>query len=267
MRTGAKARRHPERLWLRSIRRASHHMRAGLTMLVCGAGGALSAAEELISADFTDPTRRYGHAVLGDDVEYGALELRSRVSDRSDAEEERVIRVVLPRDHVFEDLSPRLVDIDGDGRLEAMVVETDVARGAQLAVYDAVGAKLAETPHIGQNNRWLAPIGAADLDGDGHVEVAYIDRPHLAKTLRVWRYKDGALQEVADLRGVTNHRIGQDFITSGIRECGNEPELVTVDAGWDQIISTRLIDDVLTSQRIAPFTTQKAFGEVLTCQR
>jgi hypothetical protein len=46
---------------------------------------------------------------------------------------------------------------------------------------------LAATPHIGSANRWLAPIGAADLDGDGRVEIAYVDRPHLARTLRIWR--------------------------------------------------------------------------------
>ena len=38
----------------------------------------------------------------------------------------------------------------------------------------------------------LAPLGAADLDGDGKIELAYIDRPHLAKILRIWRFDDGA---------------------------------------------------------------------------
>jgi hypothetical protein len=46
---------------------------------------------------------------------------------------------------------------------------------------------LASTPWIGQRFRWLAPVAAADLDGDGAMELAYVDRPHLARTLRVWR--------------------------------------------------------------------------------
>ncbi|SCZ53560.1 Repeat domain-containing protein [Epibacterium ulvae] len=268
MRTGAKARRLSERLWLRPVRRALKAMYVWAVVFVCGAGSGL-AANEVISAEFADPTRRYGHAVLGDDVEYSTLVLRSRGASSSllnhAVVKDVVVRVRLPLDHVFEDLTPRLVDITGDGSPEVMVVETDVARGAQLAIYDADGEKLAETPHIGRTHRWLAPIGAADLDGDGHIEVAYIDRPHLAKTLRVWRYKDGQLQEVAELRGLTNHAIGQDFITSGIRDCGAGPELVTVDAGWTQVMATRLVAGELTSAGITQFTTQQAFADVLAC--
>jgi len=59
-------------------------------------------------------------------------------------------------------------------------------------------------------------VGAADLDGDGFVEVAFIDRPHLAKVLRVWRYVDGDFAEVAVMDGVTNHRIGEPDIAGGI---------------------------------------------------
>jgi hypothetical protein len=77
---------------------------------------------------------------------------------------------------------------------------------------------------IGQRNRWLAPIGAADLDGDGRVEIAYVDRPHLARTLRVWRSRPGGtLTEIATATGLTNHRIGEAFITGGIRDARRGP--------------------------------------------
>ena len=120
--------------------------------------------------------------------------------------------IKLPASYVFEDIAPRLWDVTGDGLPEVVVIETDVARGAALAIYGPNG-KLAETPHIGRTNRWLAPIGAADLNGDGIIEIAYIDRPHLAKELRVWSFVNGDLRPLPRASGLTNHRIGEDFIS------------------------------------------------------
>ena len=40
----------------------------------------------------------------------------------------------LPLNRVFEDLVPRLVDLDGDGRDEVVLVESDLLRGAALVV-------------------------------------------------------------------------------------------------------------------------------------
>ncbi|WP_425043557.1 FG-GAP repeat domain-containing protein [Primorskyibacter sp. S87] len=188
-----------------------------------------------MSARFTEPTDRYAHEVLGDAIEYGGLELK--VGDASSQNRTTVVKIRLPLDRVFEDLVPRLADVDGDGLPEAVVVETQIDTGAQLAIYDTTGAKLVATPHIGRSNRWLAPAGIADLDGDGHIELAYVDRPHLAKTLRIWRYADRQLREIAALPGLTNHRIGEDFITGGLRQCGERPELILVSGDWRRIVS------------------------------
>lgn len=193
-------------------------------------GTSVFAEPLIVGAQFEAPTTRYPHGVLGDEVEYGQLVLT--FEDRS----KRVF--TLPQDHVFEDVEPRLWDVTGDGTPEAVVIESDADKGAALVVYGPKG-KLAETPHIGTRNRWLAPIAAADLDGDGHIEIAYIDRPHLAKTLRVWRFEDGALTQVAAVKGLTNHKIGWAFIAGGLRQCDG-PELVTADANWRRIIATRL---------------------------
>jgi hypothetical protein len=107
--------------------------------------------------------------VLGDDIEHGALELTlAGTSTRT------VIR--LPQERVFEDTEPRVVDLDGDGAPEVVVVEAHRDVGARLAIYTATGL-LAATPYIGTRNRWLAPIAVADLDGDGVTELAYIYAP------------------------------------------------------------------------------------------
>ncbi|MFS4580458.1 FG-GAP repeat domain-containing protein [Phaeobacter sp. C3_T13_0] len=245
---------------------ATFAMVTGLVTLCLASGGAAetasrSADAHLLEARFAVPTTHYPHGVLGDRIEYSAMTLRDSQG--------RVFRIDLrSRGPVFEDLSPRLWDVTADGAPEAVVVESDPEKGAQLAVYglqDGAVRKIAATPHIGTRFRWLAPIAAADLDGDGHIEVAYIDRPHLAKTLRVWRYRDGKLHELAQAGGLTNHRIGEDFITSGLRRCGDKPELITVDAGWARIMATAFEAGELVSRDIGAFSRAHGLAAALQC--
>ncbi len=245
-----KAPRLPARLWQSGTRGA---LLASSLWLMGAATDAI--ANTITAAHFTEPTTRYPHGVLGDTVEYGALELMV------DGE---ILTVSLPPDRVFEDLAPRLVDIDLDGALEVMIVESQNQTGAQLAVYNALGEKIAATPHIGTRFRWLAPIGAADLDGDGYIEIAYIDRPHLAKTLRIWRFKDGALTEIASLPGLTNHKIGEDFISGGIRDCGNGPEIIVTSADWSSIISVTYKSGWHMTN-IGPLRKRNDLTKALTC--
>lgn len=210
---------------------------------------------DIKSAEYSDPTTRYNHGILGDAVEYGGLRLH---------DDNRKLTITLPADHVFEDIHPRLADIDGDGNLEVIVIETDVSKGAALAIYDAHG-KLAETPHIGRTHRWLAPIGIADFNGDGDMDIAYIDRPHLAKELRVWSYRDGKLVEIAQARNLTNHKIGWDFIAGGVRDCGTRPEMITADGAWRNVISTRFTGGKLVSEKIGAYKGPNSLKAALGC--
>ncbi len=244
------AARRPE---LRALRRMPR--RAWLTL--CLGLLAAPAAAEITAARYTDETTRYAHGVLGDAIEYGTLELTLRGGKR--------LALTLPEDRVFEDIAPRLVDMDGDGEPEVITVESSQTGGARLAIYDETGLQAA-TPHIGQRNRWLAPVGAADLDGDGHMEVAYIDRPHLAKTLRIWRFKNNQLIQVASQTGLTNHRIGEDFISGGIRDCGAGPEMITVNANWSQVMSTSFDGQALAVRPLGAFKGQSSLRAALDCK-
>ncbi|WP_338550758.1 FG-GAP repeat domain-containing protein [Roseovarius phycicola] len=213
--------------------------------------------EPLEWAKFTEPTARYPHGVLGDYIEYGALVLKYLPGHTK-------YTIRLPQDRVFEDIKPRLVDIDQDSKREVMVVESHKTKGARLALYNG-GGLIAATPYIGTRFRWLAPLGAADLDGDGHIEVAYIDRPHLAKTLRVWRFQDGALIEIATLPGLTNHKIGWDFIPGGVRTCDEQPEMILASANWSRIMAVSLIDGTLHAKDIGPYTDPESLNTALRC--
>ncbi len=226
--------------------------------LLCGALLGLlplaASADQIVSAAYAEPTQRYQHGVFGETEEWGALAFELSSGQRM------ILR--LPETRVFEDIAPRLIDVDGDGGAEMIVVETDLSLGARLAIYDEMGF-VAATPFIGQTHRWLAPIGVADLDGDGLVELAYIDRPHLARLLRVWRFQDGTLVEVAQAEGLTNHRLGDPAISGGLRDCGEGPEMITADARWSRTIASRLVGDKIESRVLSEDVD---FAAALACQ-
>ena len=158
---------------------------------------------DIAQAWLVGPTTRYGHGVLGDAVEAGGL--RAVMADG------RVLDHRLGPDSVFEDLQPRLADLDGDGRDEILVVRAYLSAGAALAVFSIRDGRLvlrAETAPIGIPNRWLNPVGVGDVDGDGEVEAAYVETPHIGGILRVVALRGDRLVEEATVHGVSNHAIG-----------------------------------------------------------
>lgn len=217
-------------------------MRLALALLVGLSGPAM--AQEIVGARLVAPTDRYGHAVLGDALEWGGLELTL-----SDA---RRLRFTLPESHVFEDITARVGDFDGDGRSEVMVVETSLTQGAALAIYDINGRRAA-TPYIGQPNRWLAPAGWGDFDGDGRVEIAYVDRPHLARELVFVRLTGGGLTELARAPGFTNHRIGDSTISGGTRRCNGRDTVVVASADWSRVMEVRLGSNAVIARDTGPW--------------
>ncbi|MCP5074963.1 MAG: VCBS repeat-containing protein [Rhodobacteraceae bacterium] len=158
--------------------------------------------------------------------------------------------------------------MDGDGQPEVVIVQSDVKLGAALVIYHFYSGELVKTatPNIGTKFRWLAPVGIADFNGDGNMDVAYVDRPHLAKILRVWTYRDGALHEIATLQGVTNHLIGQPQIFGGVRDCGDGlPEMIMADSSVINLVAVRLEGGFLRSRSLGRFIREKMTEEALQC--
>lgn len=183
---------------------------------------------------FDHPSEIYDHGILGRAAEPDRLFVQF-APDSNDCGSV----ITAGEGHVFEDTAPRLADLDRDGENEVIVVRTSVAKGAQLAVYGIKGnafGLIAATDYIGQPHRWLAPAGIADFDGDGRVEIAYVDRPHLLGDLVFVRLEGKQLREIARLPGFTNHRIGDKFISGGVRTCGQGPELVLASKDWTRLL-------------------------------
>lgn len=218
----------------------------------------------ITSARFETPDDSYPHRIMGRISERRVLAVR----DGSGAEIRFDLRQGPEPDHVFEDIAPRLVDADGDGQTDVVVVQSSATQGAQLAIYSLRRGELvksAATPHIGTPFRWLAPAAIADLNGDGITDIAYVETPHLGKTLRIWSWAPGGLTQVASLKGVTNHRIGDEVIWGGVRDCGQGPEIVVADAGFREVLAVAFEGADLTARPLGIAASPEGFARALGC--
>lgn len=222
-------------------------------LLIAGMAGA-TPPNVILKAEYGGPTTRYAHGVLGDAIEWSTLTLRVDMCQDCETTQIRTFTLTLPENRVFEDLEPRII-LDEDGLTHVMVVESDTNLGARLAIYDESGLVDA-TPFIGRPNRWLAPIGAADLDGDGFPELAYVEKPHLSKEIKIWRFAGRKLSFVTSKAGFTNHRIGWDYIIGGIRTCAETPEMITASADWTKVMATRLTGATLKARILGPYSPE-----------
>jgi hypothetical protein len=248
--------------------RAGGAARAGAVLLAVFAALSTAAAAEPVapaSARFAEPTNRYPHNVLGDLPGYGALEVT--------LERGTVLRLVLPPARVFEDIAPRLWDIDGDGIAEVVAVESDQRQGARLTAWTVQGAAdgthslsmRAASDFIGTRFRWLAPAGIADFSGDGRPEIALVEMPHLARRLVLVRLEGDRLSPIARLEGFSNHRIGENFITGGVRDCGAGPEALLPTGDWRRVARVRLHEGRLEWIDHGPFVSTGAIEAQLRC--
>ena len=183
------------------------------------------------------PTSRYAHDALGSSVHAARLHAIVLQTDGS----QRMLSLELPPNRVFEDRAPRLADLDGDGRDEIILVESDVNLGASLVVYglrlgagsrQPVLAQLARSPFIGIPQRWLNPVGVADFDGGGRLDLAAVTTPHIGGVLTLYRYQPPLLEPRTQLPAFSNHRIGTaDQQLSAIVTLPGQRPAVIVPAG------------------------------------
>jgi hypothetical protein len=158
---------------------------------------------EIARAWLAEPTDRYDHDILGDKADAGALTIELRDGRR------QVLH--LKPDAVFEDLKPRIADLNGDGHDDIIVVKSYLRRGSALAVIAERKGRyeiVAETPPLGAARRWLDPAGIADFTGDHKTDIALVRQPHTEGVLEIWSWRDDRLQKVAELPDAANHIAG-----------------------------------------------------------
>ena len=166
-------------------------------------GQVVTGTRDIARAWLASPTQRYDHNVLGDATEAGSLMIVTA--------DGKSYTVALADDAVFEDLTPRLADLDGDGRDEIVVVKSYLARGSAIAVIGQRNGRyqiVAETPPLGGPRQWLDPAGIGDFNGDGKMDIAVVRQPHAVGALELWTYADGRLRRGPTLDGFSNHVAG-----------------------------------------------------------
>lgn len=162
------------------------------------------------------PTLRYPHTALGTATHAGSLHVLANTA--AGAVQEVVYQLALNR--VFEDRIPRLVDLNGDGRDEIIVIESDALKGSAVVVFgltvtslenvagSQVLIELARSPFTGSTFRWLNPVGVADFDGDSRLDIASVTTPHVGGILTLYHFRPPKLEPYAQAMDVSNHRMG-----------------------------------------------------------
>jgi FG-GAP-like repeat len=221
------------------------------------------------------PTMRYPHKALGENTHAGSL----HVMITNAAGKLQEISYELPFNRVFEDRFARLVDLDGDGRDEIILIESDALKGSAtvvLALQNSNTAKSlnklpelverARSPHTGSTFRWLNPVGVADFDSDGKLDIASVITPHIGGLLTLYHYAPPKLEPFAQAMDTSNHRMGdlEQQVAVIVEQKGMRPIIVVPDmqlkalhalrwdapGQWKEMADVKLLP--ATVQRITP---------------
>ena len=159
---------------------------------------------DIVEAWYAEPTERYRHGVIGDAVEAGAL--LARTADGA------TLRLDLPESEVFEDVTPRLADLDGDGRGEIVTIRASTRAGASVSIYGLEQGELVlrgATPFIGRASRWLNIAAIAPFSRDARPADRLCRDPAHWRHAAVDRLSRRRGHGVGgSLYGFSNHAIG-----------------------------------------------------------
>jgi len=92
-----------------------------------------------VYAAYANPTERYAHGILGDKIEGSQLII---------SVDGIFHELNLPSSYVYEDIRPRLYDVDGDGELEIICIRSHVDQGAGIVIYKIIVDQIIEYARV-----------------------------------------------------------------------------------------------------------------------
>jgi hypothetical protein len=155
-------------------------------------------------AVLSDPTRRYVHGVIGDDLEAEVITVLEPSKDGVGV----ASRVAPESGGVFELVSPLWFEGPGGEQLLA-VTESVEGIGSRISAYRPDGNLVAAGPFYGEPQRWHHLLAAGPFGPNGELELAVVRTPHIGGVVEFYAV-DGSSAELeitATQPGYATHRI------------------------------------------------------------
>ena len=210
-------------------------------------------------AQYTNPTSKYTHGILGDAIEAEQLVV---------VKDSVFIELDLDDSYVFEDIRPRLFDVDQDGDLEIITIRTHIDLGAAIMIYKIVQDTLQEyafTEEIGISNKWLNLVTIHDLTNDGQIEIAWVETPHIGGRLKYTVINEGKLEPIDEIGEYSNHAIGEsNLCLSALTEKNSKKVFYIPNQERTKIVGFTIEDD--SFQQIEEIDFSVDFSETLKDQ-
>lgn len=159
----------------------------------------------------SNPSDSYAHGIMGDDLEATAITILD-TSVRPAASQE----INIAPDDVIEGIAPIWVDMNGDGRREIIVTQSNAIEGSRIVVYREDGSVLAEGASIGQGFRWIHQVAVGQFVAGGSLEIATVRTPHIGGVVEIYTLEGDQLVVVDSLSGYSSHRIGSRNLDSAL---------------------------------------------------
>lgn len=189
----------------------------------------------------SDPTDRYSHGVLGDELEAGSITL---VETHPTIHIASVIR--LAENEVVEGIAPIWVDVTGNSQKEIIVTVSDVELGAGIEVFSESGERLAAGPKMGQPYRWRHQIAYGPFGPGGEKELTVVRTPHIGGTIEYYQLKGSQLEIAAEYPGITSHILGSrnlDMAAGGDFDGDGALELLMPNPQLTELVAVRRSKD------------------------
>ena len=181
----------------------------------------------------TDPSGRYNHGILGDELEPVSITLVETLPTT------RVVQVIdVPSPKVIEGLAPIWADLNGDGTREIIVTVSDAQEGAQIMVYGEDGSEMAVGPALGRGYRWRHQLVVAPFGPAGELELADVLTPHIGGIVEFYRMSGNTLEIVAQVPGYSSHLIGSrnlDMAVAGDFDSDGNVELLLPNQAYNSL--------------------------------